>query len=457
MRILSDVDGDEVSLVKRAANKRRFLLLKGDASMDSELEDILAVPWEREGALLDELRKEAVDETTEKALIAGIRLLKAVEAEVSPELVEKLGREMYPVQNNPLNTGKVKSPGQLSGSSSAPTDYGTTGSADDGELCDDSDMAAPSLTGSGSAPKVAAENDDYDNDTDDNDDDEDDAPSKKVSKRDFSAQARRDSASRGHAMPDGSFPIENKSDLKNAIGLAGNAKNPGKARAFIRSRAKAMGATSMLPDSWGVSKSDNDDNEGGTVEFRVPVQKEDGTWDYSDVPEESRGFFEQMIQKADKADRIEKSLDETREELRKSQDELRQRDYIEKAESYGALAPADKLGLVLKNAAETMDAERYAELEQVLASAQARVSTGDLFKELGSRALEDEDSMVAKSDPWSQIEHLAEKLVEKSGELTQEQAIDKVLQTAEGKSLYARYEHGYLPGAAAAAGFGGVN
>lgn len=443
MRILSDLDGDEVSLVKRAANKRRFLLLKGDADMDSELGDILAVPWEREGALLDELRKEAVDETTEKALIAGIRLLKAVEEEISPELVEKLGREMYPIQNNPLNTAHVKSPGQLSGRSGG--GGATSGSSDDGELEGDADGFP--LSGSASAPKVAA---DADGDTKEPDDDEDD-----MSKADFSADERKNLASRGQALPDGSYPIRNTSDLKNAIQAYGRASDKGRAKSWIIRRAKALGATGMLPDAWNVSKSHDD--EGGTVEFRVPVQKEDGTWDYTDVPEESHGFFKAMIEKADKADRIEKSLQDTREELQKSQDELRQRDYIAKAEQYETLAPASKLGLILKNAAESMDAERYAELEQVLASAQARVSTGDLFKELGSRALEDEDSMVAKSDPWSQIEALADKMVEKSGDLSRPQAIDKVLQTAEGKALYSRYEHQYLPQAAASAGYGTVN
>jgi hypothetical protein len=385
---LTDVDGDEVSLVRRAANRRRFLLLKGDQDVDSELSDILDVPWEREGAMLDELRKDGVvDETVEKAFVTAVRLLKGIEGEFSPELIEKLGREMYPVQNNPLNSTKVASPGELSGSASG--DESLSASATDGELS--GGASGSSLEGRGSGAKVAA---DSDGDTEEPDDDEDDK----------------------------------------------------KKRPWMSRKKKA------------VSKSDDhDDDEGGTVEFRVPVQKEDGTWDYSDVPEESHSFFKTMIEKAEKADQIEKSLGETREQLLKSQDELRQRDYIAKAEKLDTLAPADKLGLVLKNAAETMDADRFAELEQVLTSAQARVQTGDLFKELGARALEDETSMVAKSDPWSQIEALAKTLVEKSGELTEEQAIARVLKTAEGKELYTRYERDYLASAAAMTGFGGAS
>lgn len=441
MRInnLSDVDGDEVSLVRRAANRRRFLLLKGSDEMDSELSDILDVPWEREGAMLDELRKDGiVDDTVEKAFITAVRLLKGIEGEFSPELIEKLGREMYPVQNNPLNSGKVSSPGALSGSSSGYGDL--SASSSDGELCDDSDLEPPDLTGSGSAPKVAADTD--------NDDDEDD-----MAKAEFSSDQRKRLASQGQALPDGSYPIRNKSDLSNAIQAYGRAKDKGRAKAWIIRRARALGATGMLPDSWSVSKSGDEQEE--MVEFRTPIQKEDGTWDFTDVPDESQAFFKTMIEKAELADRVQKNLDETREELRKAQDSLSEKEYIAKAADYKTLAPESKLGLVLKNAAESMDAERYQELEQVLASAAARVETGDLFKELGSRALEDETSMVAKSDPWSQIEALADSVIEKSGELTREQAIDRVLKTQEGKELYARYEAGYLGQAAMSAGFGG--
>ena len=72
-----------------------------------------------------------------------------------------------------------------------------------------------------------------------------------VEKRDFSAEERKKLAEEGKAMPDGSFPIENKEDLKNAIRLAGQAKDKEKAQAFIRRRAKALDAEDMIPESWG--------------------------------------------------------------------------------------------------------------------------------------------------------------------------------------------------------------
>jgi hypothetical protein len=69
-------------------------------------------------------------------------------------------------------------------------------------------------------------------------------------KRKFSDKQRASAADSGAAMPDGSFPIKSKQDLKNAIQAHGRAKDPDKAKAHIKGRAKALGATDMLPDAW---------------------------------------------------------------------------------------------------------------------------------------------------------------------------------------------------------------
>lgn len=68
--------------------------------------------------------------------------------------------------------------------------------------------------------------------------------------RKFSADQRKAAAKSGAAMSDGSYPIENKSDLSNAIRAIGRAKNPAAVKAHIKTRAKALGATDMLPDDW---------------------------------------------------------------------------------------------------------------------------------------------------------------------------------------------------------------
>ncbi len=69
-------------------------------------------------------------------------------------------------------------------------------------------------------------------------------------KRTFSASQRKDDAKSGAAESDGSFPIENASDLKNAMRAVGRSKNPAKTRAHIRARARALGLTSQLSDAF---------------------------------------------------------------------------------------------------------------------------------------------------------------------------------------------------------------
>lgn len=76
----------------------------------------------------------------------------------------------------------------------------------------------------------------------DEDEDED------TKKREFSTTERREAARRGQAMPGGGFPIKNKEDLDNARQAIGRAKNPGAARAHIRTRARALGV--KLPPQW---------------------------------------------------------------------------------------------------------------------------------------------------------------------------------------------------------------
>lgn len=71
-----------------------------------------------------------------------------------------------------------------------------------------------------------------------------------MEKADFTEKERTSLAKKKEALPDGSFPIRNTSDLKNAIRLAGNAKNPERARRWIKKRAKSLGAESMIPDTW---------------------------------------------------------------------------------------------------------------------------------------------------------------------------------------------------------------
>lgn len=76
--------------------------------------------------------------------------------------------------------------------------------------------------------------------------------------REFKAAARKSAAKTGAALPDGSFPIKTVQDLKNAIQALGRAKNKARAKAHIIARARALGATSQLPDGWKVARGSKD-------------------------------------------------------------------------------------------------------------------------------------------------------------------------------------------------------
>lgn len=66
----------------------------------------------------------------------------------------------------------------------------------------------------------------------------------------FSQEDRDRYAKSGVAMPDGSFPIRNASDLEDAIRLVGHAKDPSAAKAHIKKRARKLHLVHMIPMSW---------------------------------------------------------------------------------------------------------------------------------------------------------------------------------------------------------------
>lgn len=80
-------------------------------------------------------------------------------------------------------------------------------------------------------------------------------------KRKFTPGQRDKAASVGAAMPDGSFPIKNEQDLRNAIQAVGRAKDSDAAKRHIIKRARALGLTNLLPDGWITSTKSEDPAE----------------------------------------------------------------------------------------------------------------------------------------------------------------------------------------------------
>jgi hypothetical protein len=77
-----------------------------------------------------------------------------------------------------------------------------------------------------------------------------------LAKADTSAAGRRKQAASGAAMPDGSYPIKTKADLRKAIRAVGRGgAEHDKIRKHIITRAKALGLEAMVPKNWNADGS----------------------------------------------------------------------------------------------------------------------------------------------------------------------------------------------------------
>jgi hypothetical protein len=76
-----------------------------------------------------------------------------------------------------------------------------------------------------------------------------------ITEKEFTEDQRKELADKGFALPDGSFPIENVEDLKNAIHAYGRSKNQSAAAKHIAKRAKALGQEDLIPTSDDFQKS----------------------------------------------------------------------------------------------------------------------------------------------------------------------------------------------------------
>jgi hypothetical protein len=183
-------------------------------------------------------------------------------------------------------------------------------------------------------------------------------------------------------------------------------------------------------------------SEGAAVTaVPVPIKKDDGTWDLSGVPAESRPFFETVLKAqddlADERDALKERVQKAEEDVTKERDQRVNREFIAKAEGFGHIAKADELGPVLKEIADAISEESFEILEKALAGAEERIAKGNLFEEMGRSGHTDGES---GGDAWSQIEKAASDLVEKSDAgMTQADAITKVMETPVGAELYNRY------------------
>jgi uncharacterized membrane protein YkoI len=91
-------------------------------------------------------------------------------------------------------------------------------------------------------------------------------------KRAYSEETRMQLAKHGHALADGSFPIKDEADLRNAIQAFGRAKNPAEAKAHIMKRAVDLGLEDLIPTKWAGPESQ--EKSAATVEAATEGSEE---------------------------------------------------------------------------------------------------------------------------------------------------------------------------------------
>jgi hypothetical protein len=389
-----------------------------------------------------------------------MRLMSGISDELSDETIEKLGTEMYPTINRPLNTSPGDgSDGDLFGNGSAMPDEGSA--------------PGPDMDGSASGYNLFGSSPGCEDMNDDGVFKDASKPYGNVTYADPGYQA--DKTKR--------YPLDTEAHIRAAWSYINMPKNAGKysssqvssIKGRIRSAMQRIGAKvskedqalldaldahesviervrkamrrrttkdsdpfdgSDSPDTDDPDEPDDDTVEkGGTVgdSVPVPIKKEDGSWDLSGVPVEARPFYESMI--VEKAAALEKA-EQTATELAEVKDQLRSNEILKSAEAqFSSVGPTADIVEILK-AADAMPTEAREALERVLSAANERIDKAALFSEIGRNGVPDGSA----TDAWATIEKGADALVEKSSEpITKAQATDRYLRTTDGAAAYSRY------------------
>jgi len=159
---------------------------------------------------------------------------------------------------------------------------------------------------------------------------------------------------------------------------------------------------------------------------KAPTKKEDGTIDFSEVPEEIREQLQTLWkEKEDESTKALEGVTKERDDLKKEADEAKEaaelKKYVDQAASFKNLAvKSEEMGPVLKKLADT-DKDGYEKMIETLKSADE--ASGKLFDENGSSG--EGDAAVG----YEKIEKAAEALRKEDGksELTKEQAVAEVI------------------------------
>lgn len=386
--ILSDLDAGEVSLVPKAANKRKFLLMKMDEAVEAEnieelaeqfneeimkadLEEALATPLEDEDEIIKEfLEKGALSPTALNAVRGMVRLTRGLEGELPGNFMDML-RGMLGATPEAAAAGKQA--GKASGRDKALDRYSKTKSQkEDEEMANEVKKDAETEED----PQAAAASTDSD-----------DATAEEVNKA-----AKQDEE------------MEEEDDEKKK-----------KMPPFMSKKAKKEKAEKSA-DS-------------------------DGDLDLDDLPADVRAKLQSIFKSHDDLEarnaEIRKEQEETLKELAEERDARKTEQAIAKAaEDYPHLpVKAEELGPMVKLAKEHFSDKQVETFERVLKAADEAIAATKAFEE----SKDDTFQLGGNAESaLGQLKTLAKSIVEKSEDgMTEAKAFAKAAEDNPG--LYEQY------------------
>lgn len=271
-----------------------------------------------------------------------------------------------------------------------------------------------------------------------------------LTKRDFSADERRQAADSGAALPDGSFPIKSAGDVKNAVRLVGHASDPAKAKAHIIARAKSIGAAGELPDDWSKSWESEvgavvDKVAGDTAGLdaadliKLDVAKRDACGAIIDI------IMEKSHSEADKAVLVQKSIDKFKDHIARvigdGFNKRTQESTMTDAEIAALKKSVDDATALAKTANEKLaKMELLAKMSDAHKSHMEGLSSQDAKDKFAAMSAEDRDGAMQKSADVNKADPVVKSLMTQNAELAKSnEALAKSVGELQSKDVKATF------------------
>jgi hypothetical protein len=249
----------------------------------------------------------------------------------------------------------------------------------------------------------------------------------------ISDKARQRLAKEGKALPDGSYPIRNVGDLKNAIKAYGraNEEDRAKVRTHIRKRARALGKEDLIPENWKAASTQEvvtDLGKASAAEFGEVTDVQAGKYVPGKTqPRDVKGKFRQVLARI-KQDLGESGLQSVVEKVEEAENYDDAGNYVEAARS-----ATDLIGIIDRIDTRALNPEALVNVRE--SSRQLGETIANLPLPFGAEA-----EKVRYSDLPPALKNLVEDMIkrveDKIGKKDADVATDKIRKYMAGGDLF---------------------